>query len=274
MHVHLFPAFYAAAFAQVRTKLVYTEHSTHNRRRSMKMARPIERAAYRRYDQLIGISDGVTDGLRSYLQSMGLPPDVRTIPNGIGNEYFEDVSGVRTRPSKPIKLIAIGTLDDRKNFALAVNALAEVRDAELTIVGGGPFESQLRDQIEQKGLTGRVRLLGRRSDVRALLDAHDALLSTSRFEGFGLVAAEAMARGLPVIGPNVDGFRDVVVDGESGVLYDPKEPTGRTVAAAVGRIADATFYESLSQGALLRSASFTIRQAAAAHLSVYSRVGA
>ena len=62
----------------------------------------------------------------------------------------------------------------------------------------------------------RCRYLGYVDDVRAVLSAADVLIAPSRWEGFPLAPAEAMACGLPVIGSDVPGLRDLVLDGPDG----------------------------------------------------------
>ena len=69
----------------------------------------------------------------------------------------------------------------------------------LLFVGTGPLEETVRVRANRLGLGDRVRFLGRRDDIPALMSAMDALIFPSRYEGFGLVALEAQAAGLPCV---------------------------------------------------------------------------
>lgn len=269
-HVHLFPALYFAAAAGGRTPLVYTEHSTWNRRRDSAAFHPFDRFAYRRYYALTAISPGVRDALASYLDRLGAPADITVVPNGIADAFFDRA---RTRePASPTRVIAVGTLDARKNFADAVRAVAARPGTTLTIVGGGGQHDELAELIHELGVGDRVTLAGPSNDVGSLMDQHDLLLSTSRFEGFSLVAAEAMAMGLPVVGPRVDGFRDSVTDGEAGILFDQGEGIDGIRRAIDAAVSDPTEYARLSRGAARNAERFRVADTARAYLEVYGSV--
>jgi len=274
VHVHLFPSLYLGALWRSGS-LVYTEHSTSNRRRGSRVFRLLDRVVYRRYDSVVAISEGVRSELSSHFGQISVERPIDLVPNGIGQEFFEGSPRRERRESSHLRLIAVGTLDDRKNFAVAVEAMALLPGLELDIVGDGPLRSDLERQIDRLGIGDRVRLLGRRSDVRDVLCEHDALLSTSRFEGFSLVAAEALALGLPVIGPDVPGFSDSVLDDETGLLFDPSSRGDRSLVATVRRLqADPALYERLSARAVIDAERFRISSTVERYLSLYMQVRA
>lgn len=121
------------------------------------------------------------------------------------------------------KIIAIGRLAYQKNFGSLISAFKTVvtkhLDWTLEIYGEGPQENELRQQIEQSGLSKNVFLCGYDSNIRdKMLDASCFVLS-SRFEGFGLVLIEALSCGLPVISYACPcGPKDIISDGEDGFL--------------------------------------------------------
>ena len=273
IHVHLFPALYFVALARLSNPLIYTEHSTTNRRRSVRMLSPLEKAAYGGYDKIVAISDGVREGLQHHFNSIGLDRNIEVIQNGIGAGFFNASPRVLPRGRGPLRIIAIGTLDARKNFAAAVAAVHRVPNVTLSIAGGGPQVDQLRRQIQQLGLGDRVFLLGERADVRELLDQHHVLLSTSLFEGFGLVVAEAMARGCAVIGPAVPGLDEVVINEKSGLLYPQSADALDEIAARIARVRDnEPLYDTLAHAAFTTSRRFSIGKAAAAYLDLYENL--
>jgi glycosyltransferase involved in cell wall biosynthesis len=90
----------------------------------------------------------------------------------------------------------------------------------LAVVGDGPDALALRHLANQLEIAGSILWLGAKSqdETFALYGMMDVVVVPSEFEGFGLSAAEAMAAGVPVVASNVDGLREVVEDGVSGIL--------------------------------------------------------
>jgi glycosyltransferase involved in cell wall biosynthesis len=124
----------------------------------------------------------------------------------------------------------LGGGDPRKGGDLVIPAIAA--DPELFLVHAGP--SALDDSI----IRGRSRNLGHLRDVTELLDVIDVLIVPSRFEPFGLVVAEAAARGVPVlVGPKV-GAAPLVLDHGAGAVWWPPDPLGPAVAGLVARRAE------------------------------------
>jgi len=94
-------------------------------------------------------------------------------------------------------------------------------DARFVWAGEGSLEGELRARARALDVEHAVCFLGRRADVPDLLAAADLFVLPSRFEGLPLVALEAMAAGLPVIGTRVCGTSEVVLDGVTGRLVPP-----------------------------------------------------
>lgn len=88
----------------------------------------------------------------------------------------------------------------------------------LLLVGDGPLREMLTDRATELGLAEHVRLTGARNDLPTVLAASDVLVLPSVFEGFGIVQAEAMHLGLPVIATDRGGSTEVVEDGVTGYL--------------------------------------------------------
>lgn len=219
IHAHLFPTQYFAAL--LPGPKVFTEHSTSNRRMNRFGWRSLERWSYSRYDAVIAISQGVADALSSHVGWTAEDPRLAVIPNGVRNEFFDSRIGERCENSN-LRLVAVGSLRPVKNFSVAIHAVSQLPDTTLDIIGEGPLRDELQHQIDAAGVADRVRILGPIADLASALPTYDALISTSRFEGFALVAAEAMASGLPIIGPDVPGFNNVVTGGDFACLFDPR----------------------------------------------------
>lgn len=125
------------------------------------------------------------------------------------------------------RLVMIGSINAGKGQDLLLDAFALVRrPAELHFYGNvglsaRGYAEQLAKRAAEPGLAGRVFFHPPTDDVGGVLAESDVLVHTSRRESFGLVLAEAMAAGLPVIAHDLGGMREVVADGLCGFLVPP-----------------------------------------------------
>ena len=145
-------------------------------------------------------------------------------------------------PSSPV-LLGVGRLAPPKRFHLAVAVLSAVRrrhpDAVLVIVGGGQELEPLLRHARESGVEDAVRIEHRLTpeDLAQLMAGADVLISTSEYEGFGLVLAEAAAAGTPAVVMDVGGVGDVIVDGVTGYLT-PSGDVDAMAAKVVHLLAD------------------------------------
>ncbi|WP_223824942.1 glycosyltransferase family 4 protein [Pseudomonas profundi] len=210
VHAHLTWPFYYAALACVGlpVMLVYTEHSTTNKRRDIPCFKYLERFVYSRYDRVVCISNGVKASLSKWLSAGGMR-SVQTINNG-GRTF---ALCHRPNVAGPIKLVSVGSLNFRKGFDVAIKAVALLPRGtvrEYIIIGEGPERPRLTDLINRLGLADIVRVLGWRDELEEYFHNADIQLIPSVWEGFGLVAVEGMSTGLPVIASDVDGLIEVL----------------------------------------------------------------
>lgn len=146
---------------------------------------------------------------------------VAVIPFGIASSPWLDVVARGDGP-----FLFVGRLVPYKGVGVLLEALTQVPDASLEIVGEGPLEGALRDQAARLGLRQRVAFVGtqdqaaiatRLASARALV-----LPSVDASEAFGLVQLEAMGAGVPVIATDLaTGVPEVGVPGETGLLVPP-----------------------------------------------------
>jgi glycosyltransferase involved in cell wall biosynthesis len=140
-------------------------------------------------------------------------------------------------PADDLLCAMIGSIEERKGHAAAFEAIAAIPDGvQLLVAGTGPEERALRDRAAGLGLERRVHFLGYRDDVDAILAECDALLITSTLEATPYVIIEAMAAGRPVVAGNVYGVPELVRDGETGILVDPRDV--REIARAISVLAE------------------------------------
>lgn len=136
---------------------------------------------------------------------------------------------------KPLRLLAVGSIVPRKGYDVLIRALQRIgeRDWHLDIAGADDRAPQtaaaLRDLISATGLASRVTLNGAVSDARlsVLYERADVFVLSSYFEGYGMVLAEAMARGLPIVSTTGGAAVETVPDGAA-----IKVPPGDEVALA------------------------------------------
>ena len=204
--------------------------------------------AYRATDPLCTLTTNVSQAAVDRYVRVGVAPrrKIRYFPNGLDLRRFpgqdserrQDVRG-RLGVGAEFVWLAAGRLVDAKDFPSLLRAMGSVLasqpDTRLFIAGDGPERAALEDLRAGLGLpAGQVRFLGLRRDMLDLMQAADGYVMSSAWEGLPMVLLEASASHLPIVATDVGGNREAVVDGESGVLVPPHEPTH--LAAAMTRL--------------------------------------
>ena len=168
-------------------------------------------------------------------------PRVVTIPTGIDVAAIAALAAVDPRraadwPDDAIVAVTLGRLAAEKSVDLVLDAVAAVPGVRLVIIGDGPSGEALRHRARRADLANRVWFAGMRprEEALALLRGGDLFLVASRSETQGLVVAEALAGGVPVVAIDAPGIRDAVRAGIDGVLVPPAPADG-----AAARLADA-----------------------------------
>jgi glycosyltransferase involved in cell wall biosynthesis len=211
VHSHLtWPLIYVPiACYGLDVELIYTEHSTYNKRRKMSILRYPERLLYSKYSKIICISNGVRHALLDWLGSE-FEKKISVIENGANLYTYKERSNFDD--SRKLKFISIGSLNEKKGFDTSIRALALLGcdNWEYNILGEGSRKKDLEILINELGLDDKVHLLGWQNDVETYLLNSDIQLIPSVWEGFGLVAVEGMSTGLPVVASDVPGLRDVL----------------------------------------------------------------
>lgn len=156
------------------------------------------------------------------------------LPHGIDAAEIGAVEELpRPRSGPRLRVLFVGRLAVEKGLSSLLDACALVGDAcELDVVGAGPLGATLRTRA-----TERIRFPGPcpREELAAVYRSHDVLCLPAISETFGLVIAEALLCGVPVIATRVGGIGDLVEDGTNGLLVAPNDP--RALAAAIARLA-------------------------------------
>jgi glycosyltransferase involved in cell wall biosynthesis len=138
-------------------------------------------------------------------------------------------------PADATILLALGRLHDNKGFDTLLSALVQLPDHFLWIGGVGPLEAELRAQAGELDLADRVRFLGWRDDVAALMAAADVFVCSSRHEPFGNIIIEAWMYGTPIVAAASEGPSVLIEDGNTGLLTPVDNAAA--LADAIARLA-------------------------------------
>jgi phosphatidylinositol alpha-mannosyltransferase len=236
VHVHepLTPSASMFAALSATAPVVATVHAYLDRSVAMELAAPILRRVWNRVTVGVAVSEAAASFLRRAVPAATL----EIVPNGV------DVAAFSTaRPRADLlagrRILWVNRLDAQKGFPVALAAfskvLAEIPDATFVVVGEGKDRETLRLLTEQA--LGRVDMRGaaENADVPAYQAACEVFVASAvGQESFGIAVVEAMAAGVPVVASDIPGYREVVTDGEDGLLVPPRDP--EALAAGLVRV--------------------------------------
>jgi glycosyltransferase involved in cell wall biosynthesis len=200
---------------------------------------------YRVTDRLADLTTNVSAAATSRYAARGLAGArrLRHVPNGLDLARFGGDAAGRPALRAALGLAAedvawlfVGRLDVQKDPATLLRGFSAHRRthprARLLVVGDGPLREEARHLAEAEGLGAAVAFLGPRDDVASLMQAADAFVLASRWEGLPMVLLEAAGSGLPIVATDVGGNAEIVLDGDSGRLVRAGD------AAALGAAMD------------------------------------
>lgn len=222
----------------------------------------LERQAVRRADVVIVATEADRHAL---VTSHDLDERrVQVIPNYVDTSLFRPMPDVTRTPGR---VICVGRLDDQKNLMALVEAMGQVPDATLVLVGDGPRRGALETAAAQQGV--RVTFLGTRShdELPGLLNQASVFILPSHYEGNPKALIEAMACGMPVIGTRAPGIEEIIVHRQNGYLCGPS--AGEIAAALRDVLGDAALRDRIGAGALAYAHSTsTVESAVARELAL------
>lgn len=225
---------------------------------------------YRRVDAMVVPAPD----MKRHFVALGFPADrICVLPHFTDHTPLPaiDRASVGTPAGVPVA-VACGRLYPLKAFDNALEVAARIPDLHLWLVGDGEEEAALRALADRLGLGNRVRFLGWRNDIPAILAAADLMLFPSRQEAFGLVFLEAWHVGLPVVACASEGARYLIRPGETGMLA-PIGDVDALTQATLSVLRDATLRESIVAGGRARlEKEFTQEATVAAYLDFFDKV--
>lgn len=233
IHANLFPmVYYCSIVKRMLGKkcppLIMTEHSTDNKRRHKPYLRPLERFIYKKYNFIISISEKTQENLYNWLKKIDKKKFV-VVENGIDIELFKKAESIPRQSlisdykQGDVLLLMVGSYTPQKNHTTLIEALTQLPNQyKLILAGEGPLLNEIKSRAKKLRLEKRIAFLGFRKDVAQLMHSVDMLIIPSIWEGFGLIAAEGMACGLPIAASDVSGLSEIV--GDAGIKFNPSKP--------------------------------------------------
>jgi len=240
VHAHFWMSGLAALAAR-RTHpvpLVQTYHALGSVKRRCQRERdtslparvPLERALGRAVDRVVA---QCRDEVRELVR-LGVPRGrISVVPSGVDADHFCPHGPSQPRDPRRPRILSVGRLVPRKGFDDVIRGLRLVPSAECLIIGG-PAQRELARSCR---VADRVRLVGAvpREEMPRWYRSADVVACAPWYEPFGLTPLEAMACGVPVVATAVGGLIDTVVDGLTGDLVPPRDPTalGRALRTVI-----------------------------------------
>lgn len=202
-----------------------------------------------------------TSEMASYVEGFVPKERILLIPNGVDTALF------RPRDSRPARstkvIIHVGRLSPQKNLFMLIDAVTLIREPEvkLVLVGDGELKAELEDYAARKNISFEFMGVVSHEELPGVLNNSDVFVLSSLIEGHPKVLLEAMSCGLPCVGTDVQGTRDLIRDGETGLLCQltaedladkiVKVLSNRELAYRLGRKAREFIKENFDLDALL-----------------------
>src|SRR5262249_22943444 len=164
-------------------------------------------------------------------ETFGITRPIEVVYNFVDSTVF--VPGRRSLPrfasAETRVLMHASNFREVKNIPTVIQEFAEVRRqlrSKLVMIGDGPERAAAEEMVRGLGIERDVLFLGNQDCMEELLPLADVFLLPSRSESFGLVALEAMSAGVPVVASTAGGLPEVIEQGVTGYLPDPRPAAG------------------------------------------------
>ena len=195
--------------------------------KNIPLLKPIS-AVFRKYVDKLDGKIAVTENAKTWAEPF-FPGKYRVIPNGVDCERFSiNVQPLIKKENNTFRILYLGRLDKRKGVLVAINSFKKIHDkipnTKLYIVGGGPLEKEAYQLARNLQLNDSCHFLGyvKREDLPGYYASADAYVAPALGgEAQGIVLLEAMACGRAVVASDINGYREVIENGKTGIFFTP-----------------------------------------------------
>lgn len=278
VHVHLFPAQYFVVIAKLlslsKVKLIFTEHSSNNRRLENPIFKWLDQFVYQFYSQIICITPAIFNILKKHTKLAD--ERFRIIENGVNLKAIKCAHLIEKKDIHPVLndedqlLIQVAGFREQKDQITLIKAITLMPESiKLLLVGEGILRKNNEKLVKKLKLENRVVFLGVRNDVPELLKSADIVVLSSKYEGLSLSSIEGMASGKPFIGSNVPGLKEVV---EGAGLLFPQGDEKALAKIVVDLLNDKELYNKVSKACEERAAMYDINTMIEKHIALYQSI--
>ena len=248
IHAHDFTASIVSAYSTLRVPVISHVHNNTPWLKRFCINSVVYGLSTLRYKKVLGVSPSVFDEfifgrfIRRKSEVIGNPIDLERIRDAA--ESAEDKRGY--------DIVFLGRLNEAKNplmFLEIISELSKKTPLKAVMIGDGEMRAEVEAKILELGLGDTVELLGFVGNPHGILAASKVLLMTSSWEGYGLVAAEALALGKPVVATPVGGIPTIINGGEGVLVSEVTE----FVSALESLLTDEDKYREASRLAVKRA---------------------
>lgn len=188
---------------------------------------------FRFIDHYTCVSEKVRDSLCALVDR--LPNEFIVVPNSVDTNLFSPDARQRSKQREHLQLEPdmflvgmVARFSHQKGHRYLIEAVSILKESnvklKILLVGVGELENEMRSLVEEYGLENEIQFYGQALNVHELFQAFDCFILPSLWEGMPLALLEAMASGIPVVGTDVAGTREIIRNKENGLLIQPKEP--------------------------------------------------
>ncbi|MGL5903373.1 MAG: glycosyltransferase, partial [Cetobacterium sp.] len=274
IHTHIYSAQLWTAFSSYflpAKRYITTEHNTNNNRRGKSIFRYLDRWMYSRYDEIVSIGQATQKNLIDWLGIKKIE-NYRIITNAIKLEKFYSIKGIdksflnENFKVDDILISMVGRFSQQKDHNTLLEALSYLPpNIKLLLLGSGENKEAMK-KCEELFLSDRVYFLGYCSNASEIVKSCKINILSSNWEGFGLAALESMAMGVPTIGSDVSGLKEVL---ENGGLIFKKGDAFQLSNLIKKLISNNSFYIEVSNRCILKSKEYSFEKMFNSYLEIY-----